>query len=106
MDWLVERLHVAGYGGVKVTSKSDNEASIMALRMVMVLRRKAETAFIESPVRECQSNGNVEHAVRNWRDQYRTMRRYVEHRMKKNLPQGSPPSTWLVAWAADVVHNF
>ena len=105
-DWLVEKLQIAGYGGVKVTLKSDNEASIIALKTAIAVRRKAETALIESPVRESQSNGHVERAVRTWRDQYRTMRHYVEHRMKRTVPNGSPLSTWLVSWAADVINKF
>ena len=56
-DWLVEKLQVAGYGGVKVTLKSDNEASIIALGMAIAVRRNANTALIESPVKESQSTG-------------------------------------------------
>ena len=89
-----------------MTLKSDNEVSIIALKTAIAVRRKAETALIESPVRESQSNGHVERAVRTWRDQYRTMRHYVEHRMKKTVPNGSPLSTWLVTWAADVINKF
>ena len=66
---LVERLQVAGYGGVKVTMKSGNEASSIALKMAIAVNRKAETALIESPVMESQSNGHVERAFRNWRHQ-------------------------------------
>ena len=105
-DWIVERLSAAGYGGVKVTLKSDNEASILALKNAIAVKREAETAMIESPVRESKSNGNVERAVRNWRDQYRTLRHHVEHRMKKTVPNGSPLSTWLVTWSADVINKF
>ena len=58
-DWLVEKLQVAGYGGVKVTLKSDNEASMIALKTAIAVRRKAETALSESQVRESQSNGHA-----------------------------------------------
>ena len=85
--------------------KSDNEASMTALKLAIAVRRKAKTALIESPVRESQSNGHVKRAFRNWRDQYRTMMRYVEHRMKRTVPNGSPFSTWLVMWAADVINK-
>ena len=70
-DWLVGKLQVAGYGGVKVTLKSNNEAPILALKTAIAVRREAENAVIESPVRESKSNGHVERAVRNWQDQYR-----------------------------------
>ena len=39
--------------------KSDNEPSIKALKVAIPLERTAETAFIESPVRESKSNGHV-----------------------------------------------
>ena len=64
-DWIVDRLQAEGYGGVKVTLKSDNEASILALKTAIAVKREAETAMIESPVRESKPNGNVERAVRN-----------------------------------------
>ena len=51
-DWLVVKLQVAGYGGVMATSKSDNGASIIALKAAVALRRKAETALVDSPDRE------------------------------------------------------
>jgi len=51
-DWLVERLQVAGYGGTKITSKSDQEASIKAVRVAIATKRDAETSLIESPVTE------------------------------------------------------
>ena len=98
------KLQFAGYSGVKVTLKSDNEALIIVLEMGIAVRRKAETAFIESPV--IQSNGHIERAVRTWRDQSGTMRHYVEHRMKRPVPNGSQLSTWFVTWAADVINKL
>ena len=34
------------------------------------------------------------------------MRHYVEHRVNRTVPNGSPLSTWLVTWAADVINQF
>ena len=73
VKWLNEKLNMAGYSGVKVTLRSDQEPAILALKDALALERKAETAFIESPVRESKCNGLVERAIRNWRDQYRTL---------------------------------
>ena len=72
VKWLYDKLNFAGYSGMKITVRSDQEPSILAFQEAIALRRKAETALIESPVRESKSNGLVERAVRNWRDQYRT----------------------------------
>ena len=57
--WCVEKLERAGYGGVAITLKSDNEDSIVALKKSIALRRSAETMPIESPVRESKSNGAI-----------------------------------------------
>ena len=62
--------------------------------------------MIESPVRESQPDGNVERSVRNWRDPYRTMRHHLDNRMKKTVPNGSPLSTWLATWAADMINKY
>ena len=45
-DWLVERLQVAGYGGTKITLKSDQEIFIKALKVAIATKRDAETSLI------------------------------------------------------------
>ena len=77
VEWLHEKLQMAGYGGVKITVKSDGEPSILAFKHALALKRQAETALIESPVRESKANSHVEMAIRTWRDQYRTLRSYM-----------------------------
>ena len=62
--------------------------------------------MIESPVRESESNGAVERAVRNWRDQYRTLRHQLERRIGEGIPQGGALSSWLVTWSADVINKY
>ena len=106
VKWLNERLNMAGYSGVKITIRSDQEAAILALKNTLALERKAETSLIENPVRESKCNGLVERAIRNWRDQYRTLRHFLEHRMKSKILENSALSTWLVTWAADVINKF
>ena len=106
VKWLDEKLNMAGYSGVKVTIRSDQWPAILALKNVLAQLRKAETASIESPVRESKSNGLVERAIRNWRDQYRTLRHFLEYRMNAKMADNSSLSTWLVTWAADVINKF
>ena len=89
---------VAGYEGVKVMLRSDQEPSMMAVKDALSVRRDSETAFIESPVRQSKMNGLVERAVRNWRDQYRTLRHQLERRLAMKIPGGCPLSSWLVTW--------
>ena len=85
---------------------SDQEPSIIALKNAVAAKREAETAFIESPVRQSKCNGRVERAIHNWRDQYRTLRHFLEHRMDTKLNEGSALSTWLVTWSAEVINKF
>ena len=84
---------------------SDQEPSIIALKDAVTLRIKAETAFVESPVRQSKSNGRVERAIRNWRDQYRALRHFLDHRIGGKLNEGKALSTWVITWSADVITN-
>ena len=85
--------------------KSDQDTALIALKDALAVRRKAETAFIESPVRQSKCNGLVERAIRNWRDQHRTLRHHVEHRMGAKMKEKSALSTWLVSFAAEVINK-
>ena len=104
--WLCDRLDFAGYRGTKITIMSDQEPSIVALKDAVAVRRTGETAFVESPVRQSKCNSLVERAIRNWRDQYRTLRHFLEHRMGAKLREGDALSSWLVVWAAEVINKY
>lgn len=106
VDWLFGKLEFAGYSGMRITIKSDQEPSIMALKRAMVVKRAAETCLVESPVRESKSNGKVERAIRTWRDQFRTLRHYYEHRVGDKLALEGPLSSWLVSWASEVLNKY
>ena len=106
VSWLVDRLEAAGYAGMKITIKSDQEPSILSVKNAVAVKRGCETALIESPVRESKSNGQVERAIRTWRDQYRTMRHYFEYRMKMKLDECGALSSWLTTWASEVLNKY
>ena len=106
VKWLAAKLEFAGYTGVKVTLRSDQEVSILALKRAVAVKRAAETAFVESPVRESKSNGKIERAVRTWRDQYRTLRHQFERKMNVKLEKSGVLSSWLVSWAAEVLNRY
>ena len=78
-------MKLAGYTGMKVTIRSDQEPSLIAFKEALAVKRAAETSLIESPARESKSNGLVERAIRNWRDQSRTLRHQLERRSKERL---------------------
>ena len=104
--WLSDRLDFAGYRGTKVTIMSDQEPSIIALKNAVAVQRNAETAFVASPVGQSKCNGLVERAIRNWRDQHRTLRHFLEHRMNEKVKEGSALSTWLVTWSAEIINKY
>ena len=103
---MVDRQTLSGYDGVKVTLRSDQEKSLLAFKDAVVMRRKAETSLVESPVRESKSNGLVERAIRSWRDQYRTLRHQLEQRMKEPMPPGGALNSWLVTWAVNAINKY
>ena len=106
VDWLVGKLDMSGYRGVPIAVKSDNEPSILAFKNAVAIKRQCETSLIESPVRESKSNAHVERAIRTWRDQFRTLRHYTEHRFRKAIPRESALMSWLVSWASEVLNRY
>ena len=106
IKYLVDKLEEAGFCGERVTMKSDQERSIVAFKSAVAASRKGETALIESPVRSSQSNGRAERAIRKWRDQYKTLRLYLERMIGRKVPNDSPLLTWLVTWTSDALSKF
>ena len=66
VKWVIDRLNDAGYAGVELTLKTDQEPAILELKRQIGIKREAVTTMIESPVRESKSNGMVERAVKAW----------------------------------------
>ena len=90
---------------MRVTLKSDQERSPLAVKSAIAVRRTAETALIESPVRESRSNGRIKRAVRAWKDQSRTLRHQYERGMRAKLVNNGVVSSWLVSWASEVLNR-
>ena len=59
----------SGYNGEKLTFKTDQEPSLVALKRSISASRIGETVPIESPVRSSKSNGRVENAIKIWQAQ-------------------------------------
>ena len=106
VDWLNAKLEFAGYSGMRITVKSDQEPSIVSLKKALAVKRGAETCLLESPLRVSKANGKVERAIRRWRDQFRTLRHYYEHRVGERLALDGPVSSWLVSWTAEVLNKY
>ena len=105
VGWLSIKIEDAGYNGVGITIKSDQEESIKSLKKAVSIKRHAETSMIESPVRVSKSNGKIERAIRTFQAQFRTLRLQLEDRIKAKLTKGSPLMSWLVNFASDVLNR-
>ena len=90
VKWSVAKMDESGYRSQKVTLKSDQEESIMAVKRAIAATRVAESVPIESPVRASKSNGRVENAIKVWHKQVRTIKHHVETRIKRKIRTDSP----------------
>ena len=99
-------LDQSGYEGEKITMKSDQEASIVALKRAVSAARFGETVPIESPVRSSKSNGRMENAIGVWQGQLRTIKHYTETLMKRRIEIDSVLFSWLIPFCTDVVNKY
>ena len=106
VQFVVKKLDTLGYGGTKITIKSDGEPAMKALVEAVAVARKAPTAIIQSPKRESKCNGAVERAVRTWRGQLVTMKCQLEAEADFELDHKEAIVEWLVMWAAEVRNYF
>ena len=102
----VGTMEQSGYNGEKVTFKTDQEPSILALKNSISASRIGETVPIESPVRASKSNGKMENAIKIWQGQLRTIKHYVESRMGKRIEAGGTLFSWLIPFCADILNKF
>ena len=77
--------------------QSDGEEAMLALKMAVALKRQAETPMIESPVRESNSNGQIDRQTRCWQGQFRTLKTYFGDTTqakpeRSHVPVGRPIS--------------
>ena len=78
VEWVKGILDQPGHEGKHITSKTDQEPSIVALKKAMPAARMGETVPIESPVCASKSNGMMDAAIRIWQGQLRTMKHYTK----------------------------
>ena len=106
VKYCVATMDQSGYQGEKLTFKTDQEPSILALKRAVSVARKGETALIESPIRASKSNGMMEGAVRIWQDQLRTLKHFTEARLGKRIEVDGALFSWLIPFCADVINKF
>ena len=81
VKYCVGVIDQSGYQGERLTFKTDQEPSIVALKRAVSVARMGETVPIESPVRASKSNGMMEGAVKVWQDQLRALKHFTEARL-------------------------
>ena len=59
-----------------------------------------------SPVGESQSNGSVEHAIKEVQQQIRKLKMQLEQNMAQKISNDSPIWPWIIQYAAQVIHTF
>ena len=106
VKWMGEKLDDSGYRGEHVTMKSDNEEAIIALQKATAAMISGQTVLIHSPVRSSKSNGRMENAVRRWQGQLRTIKHFVESRLKCKIPADSALCSWLIPFCVEIMSKF
>ena len=70
-----------GYGGAPVRIKSDQEPAIVDVQRTVIAKRgNAPTILVNRPVGDSQSNGRVEHAIKEVRNVVKTILSSLESR--------------------------
>ena len=98
-------LDMSGYEGEKITFKTDQEPSIIALKRAVVAVRNGEAVPIESPVKASESNGK-ENAVGRWQGQLRTIKHYVEKRLGRRIEVDGILFGWLIPYVTEILNKF
>ena len=106
VKYVKDILDQSGYEGAKITFKTDQEPSIMALKRAVAAARVGETVPIESPVRASKSNGMMESAVGAWQGQLRTIKHFTEEKMGKRIEVDGVLFSWLLPFCAEVLNKF
>ena len=99
-------LDQSGYDGEKITLKSDQEPSVVALKRAVAAARSGETVPIESPVRASKSNGKMEGAIGIWQGQVRTIKHFTESRLKRRIVIDGVLFSWLVPFCAEIMNKY
>ena len=99
-------LETAGYGGVRVCLKSDQEEAILSVKKAVADWRSAPTSMIEAPARESQANGKMEKAVQRWTGQMRTLKLALETNIEEKISVREKVFEWLCTWTATTLNRY
>ena len=92
-------------GYKRVILKSDNEASILALKEAVRRETDVEIVTEESPVGDHQANGAIENAVKQVQGQFRVLKDALESHYGKRFVEDDIVIPWLIMHAASVINR-
>ena len=104
VKWSIGRLEDFGYIGESITTKSDQEESIVALRKAIPAARVGDTVPINSPVWCSKSNGKIERAVRSFHGQLWVLKFHFEKGIKRQMPSSCAMLSWLATCTSEVLN--
>lgn len=103
VNWFVQKLDEAGYRGVRLSLKTEQELAILNLKKAVAAARIGETALIESPVRCSKANGMMEKSVKTWEGQMRTVKHHLETVLKSKIVEDHVIMQWMAVWVAEII---
>ena len=105
VGWLVDQLRRLGLS--RCILQADGEPAQRAFVKDVIEETARTTALgiasAHTPAHDHQSNGGVEKAVRDVKDQLRVMRCALARRLGVVVSLSSPVIDWLVTWAAELI---
>ena len=100
------RNFVVTKGYKRILFKSDNEASVVALKASSLEGTAVEAVMRESPVGDHAANGAAENAVKEMKKQVRAIKSSMEDRYGQRIDERHPVLTWIARHAAETVNRF
>ena len=106
VKYFKDILDESGYEGEKITMKTDQEPSMLALKRAVATARSGETVPIESPVRASKSNGRMENAIGVWQGQLRTIKHHAEAKLGRRIEVDGVLFSWLIPFCTQIMNKY
>ena len=104
MNDCTKILLILGYK--QMILKSDNEASIIALKEPIKRGRDQDIILEESPEYDSMGNGEVERQIQEVQGQIRTIKLNLEANYKDKIKDDHPAIPWLVAHSGSIITRY
>lgn len=106
VDRTIRDINEAGYGGVRLVLKSDQEFSIVDVAEQVGIDRPGETVPQVIPQGDSQSNGEITGWIGRCKGQIRTLKLSTESHFNWKIIPGHPIWEWMVEWGAQLINRY